>query len=57
MDNQISLLLAVLNYRFRKIKNMGDYLAELETKFNKPTEMHLIVAGEMQVAILFLTLT
>lgn len=57
MGNKVGILLSLLNCHFKKDKDMGDYLTEFETKFNKLSRMQLPVAEKMQVAFLLVSLS
>lgn len=53
--NKINLLTSLINIRYQSAKDMGDFISELETHFNKLACMGLPIVEEMQVAILLVS--
>lgn len=54
--NRINLLTSLINTRFQARKDLFDYIAELESNFNRLAIMIMPVAEKMQVAILLVSL-
>lgn len=55
--NKIAVLTNLIHTRYESGKDMGEYLSEMESLFNKLAAMGLPLASEMQVAVLLVSLT
>lgn len=55
--NKIAVLTSLIHTRYDREKNMGEYLSEMESMFNKLAAMKLPIAPELQVAILLVSMT
>lgn len=51
-ENKISVLTSFLNTFYQSVKNLGDYIVEVEIHFHKLSFMGLAVIAERQVTIL-----
>jgi len=55
--NKIAVLSAFMNKRYESGKDMGEYLADIETLFNKLAAMGMALVEPMQVAILLVSIS
>lgn len=48
---------SLINTRYDDNKDMGEYISEMESKFNKLVAMGSLIDSDMQAAILFVSLS